>query len=68
MIADQAQSWLTNFHEIPTIKGGDFSQQTTSPSPLHAPTILTFRRATQNVREDLVKVPEVRKRAACYHR
>src|SRR6266566_336821 len=36
--------------------------------PPHARAILTFRRATQNVREDLVKVREVRKRPACYHR
>src|SRR2546421_11646068 len=34
----------------------------------HAPAIRTFRRARQYVREDLVKVPEVRKRSACYHR
>src|SRR5713101_8157754 len=32
-----------------------------------APAILTLERMARNVREDLVKVPEVGKRSACYH-
>ena len=41
MIADQTQLWLTQFHEILTKKGGNFSHLTTSLSPL---TLLPFSR------------------------
>src|SRR5438045_9728362 len=33
MIADQTQLWLTQFHEILTKKGGNFSRLTTSLPP-----------------------------------
>ncbi len=65
MIADQTQPWLTQFHEILTKKGGNCSQQARSLH--HAPAILLLRRTTRHVREDLVKLCEVRKRPICYH-
>jgi len=68
MIADQSQPWLTNFHEILTKKGGKLPTTDNVSLHPHARAILTFWRARQNVREDLVKVREVRKRSTCYHR
>jgi hypothetical protein len=65
MIADQTRHWLTNFHEIFTKRRKLLTANDVTPS--HALAMLALRRTARDVREDLVKVREVRKRPICYH-